>query len=319
MAYGPPYPADMPAAGYGGGYKTPFGITLLPPGSRVAAYVRSTGVQTADDQFVAQNLVTTLAAGLARARTGLGDTVVVMPGHSESVTDATMMTGLLPGTRIVGFGRGSAMPTFRWTATGSQWAIAAADVVVQGLRLRLEGVNGVVKAILVTAADVGFYANDIEVASGASNKATIALELGAGSTRFEIIGNVFRGTATHNVTDGVKIVAAVDGGRIEDNEMVFSATAANGLINYTAAATGVKIFRNYIYNTHTTSTSGITMANVVVDGLCAENSIGVTATGAQTSNTTGISTGAAVTVKFFDNLICNDGRSSGLLQPAVDT
>lgn len=319
MAYGPPYPADLPAIGYGGGVKTPFGITLLPPGSRVAAYVRSTGIQTADDQFVAQNLVTTLAAGLARVRTGLGDTVVVLPGHNESVTDATMMTGLLPGTRIVGFGRGSAMPTFRWTATGSQWAIAAADVVIQGLRLRLEGANGVVKAILVTAADVGFYANDIEVASGATNKATIALELGAGATRFEIINNVFRGTATHNVTDGVKIVAAVDGGRIEDNEMVFSATAANGLIDYTAAATGVKIFRNYMYNTHTTSTSCITMANVAVDGLCAENAIAVTAAGTITSNTTGINTGAAVLVRFFDNLVVDSPRASGLLMPTVDT
>ncbi len=319
MAYGPPYPADMPGYNYGSGFKTPFGITLLPPGSRVAACVRSTGAQAGDDPFTVSNLVPTLAAGLARVRSGLGDTVLVLPGHSESVTDATMLTNLVAGTRIVGFGRGSAMPVFRWTATASQWAIAVADVVVQGLRLRLEGANGVVKAINVTAADCGFYQNDIEVASGASNKATIALEVGTGATRFEAIANVVRGTATHNVTDGIKVVAAVDGVRIQDNEMVFSATAANGLMNFTAAATGVKVLRNYLYNTHTSSSSCITMANVAVDGVVAENAVAVNAGGSITSNTTGINTGAAVLAKFFDNLVADSPRASGLLMPTVDS
>jgi hypothetical protein len=319
MPLGSPYPQDVPLLATGAGFKTPFGIAILPPASRVAAFVRSTGLQSGDDPFTAANLVTTLAAGLARVRAGLSDTVIVLPGHTESVTDATMLTSLAAGTRILGFGRGSAMPTFRWTATASQWALTASDVVVQGLRLRLEGANGVVKAINVTGSDVAFYGNDIEVASGAALKATIALEVGIGANRFELVGNIFRGTATHNVTNGVLVAAAVDQVRIEDNEMIFSATAANGCVNITAAATALKVLRNYIYNTHTTSTAGITMANVVVDGICAENAIGVTATGAQTSNTTGINTGAAVTVKFFDNLICNDGRSSGLLQPTVDT
>ena len=319
MPYQSPYPADLPTMGAGVGIRTAYGLVLLPPGSKVAAFVRSTGAQPADDPQLSANLVTTLAAGLSRVRTGLGDTVVCLPGHSESVTDATMLTNLLPGTRIVGMGRGSNMPTFRWTATASQWVVDDADVVFQNLRLRLEGANGVVKAIVVTAADVGFYQNDIEVASGASNKATIALEFGSGANRFEVIGNVFRGTATHNVTDGVKVVAAVDQGRIEDNEMVFSATAANGLVDFTAAATNVKMFRNYMYNTHTASTSCITMANVAVDGIVAENALAVVATGAQTSNTTGINTGAAVLVRFFDNLVSNDPRASGILQPAADT
>src|SRR6478735_310820 len=115
MAYGAPFSPDLPQVSSGAGMKTPFGITLLPPGSRIAAYVRSTGAQAGDDPFTNANLVTTLAAGVARARAGLGDTVVVMPGHNESVTDATMLTGLVAGTRIVGFGRGGNMPVFRWT------------------------------------------------------------------------------------------------------------------------------------------------------------------------------------------------------------
>lgn len=319
MPFQSPYPQDVPFMQNGVGVKTPFGMTLLPPGSRVAAYVRSTGLQSGDDPFTAANLVTTLAAGLARVRSGLGDTVCVLPGHTESVADATMLTNLVPGTRIVGFGRGGNMPVFRWTATASQWVIDDADVVIQGLRLRLEGANGVVKAIVVTAADVGFYGNDVEVASGAALKATIALEVGTGGNRFEFCGNVVRGTATHNVTDGIKVVGVVDQIRINDNEMEFSATAANGLIDVTVAATNIKILRNYMYNTHTASTSCITLGNVAADGLIAENACSVVATGATTSGTTGINFGAAVLVRFFDNLVCNDPRTSGLLLPTVDT
>ncbi len=316
MPFGSPLSPDLPFVAAGAGTKTPFGIALLPPGARVAAYVRSTGVQSGDDQFTAQNLVTTLAAGLARVRSGLGDTVVVLPGHSESVTDATMLDNLVPGTRIMGFGRGSNMPVFRWTATASQWALNDADVTIQGLRLRLEGANGVVKAILVTAADVGIYGCDIEVASGASNKATIALEVGAGSNRFELIGNVLRGTATHNVTDGVKVVAAVDQIRIQDNEMVFSATAGNGLIHFTAAATAIKVLRNILDNSQTSSTACLLFdATIAVSGVVANNYCAILADG--TANATGIvfTATSGTTAKFFENYCSDEPRRSGTLAP----
>jgi hypothetical protein len=318
MAYGAPFPPDLPVVSAGAGMKTPFGITLLPPGSRIAAYVRSTGAQSGDDNFTTLNLVPTLAAGLARARAGLGDTVVVMPGHSESVVDATMLNNLVAGTRIVGFGRGSNMPTFRWTATASQWILNDADVTIQGLRLRLEGANGVVKAIVTTAADIGIYGCDIEVASGASNKATIALEVGAASHRFELIGNVFRGTATHNATNGVLLAGVSDQVRITDNEMVFSATAANGLINVTAAVTSLKVLRNVLSNTMTSSTSCITVAAATAaSGVFADNYCAILADG--TANATGIlfPGSPSATIKCFQNFCSDEPRESGVLSPAA--
>ena len=319
MPFQSPYPQDLPALAFGAGIKTPFGLAVLPPGSRVAAYVRSTGLQSGDDPFVASNLVTTLAAGLQRARSGFGDTVVVLPNHSESVTDATMLTNLVAGTRVLGFGRGSSMPTFRWTATASQWAVSVNDVVFQGLRLSLEGANGVVKAILVTGADVAFYGNDFVVTSGASNKATIALEVGAGANRFELVGNVLRGLYGTAVTDGVKVVAAVDQIRINDNEFEFAATAANGQINVTAAATNMKILRNLMENTVATATNvfNITLANVASTGHVADNRLAVIASGTTTSS--GISVGAATLVRCNENYCTDEAGKSGLLTPVAAT
>ncbi len=302
----------------GAGMKTPFGITLLPPGSLVAAYVRSTGVQTGDDPFTASKIVPTLAAGLAQVRSGLGDTVVVLPGHSESVTDATMLDNLVPGTRIVGFGRGSSMPTFRWTATAAQWVLNDADVTISGLRLKLEGANGVVKAIVSTAADIGIYGCDIEVASGASAKATIALEIGAASHRFELIGNVFRGTPTHNVTNGVLLVGVSDQVRITDNEMLFSATAANGVINLSSAVTSVKVLRNVCENTHTSSSACIAIGNVASTGIIAGNYVSVQASTSPASNS-GIVFAGTSTIRCFQNYCADEPRLSGILTPGVVT
>lgn len=301
-------------AGYG--FATMFG-TLLAPGGRVAAYLRSTGPQDFDDTSIAQNLVTTLSSACQRVRAGLGDTIYVLPGHSESVTDATMLTNLVAGTRIIGVGRGSNMPVFRWTATGSQWAVSKNDVIMSGLRLRLEGANGVVKGILWTGAD-GVLANcDIEVASGAALKATIAIEVGAGANRFELVGNVLRGTNTHNVTDGVKVVAAVDQVRIAGNEMSFSATAGNGLVHFTAAALNTKVLGNFMYNTHTASTASLVYDAVAVDGIAADNYFGILANG--TASSTGVTFGVGSLIKAFQNFCSDEPQKSGILSPGPAT
>jgi hypothetical protein len=302
------------------GVQTAYGL-MLPPGSRVAAYVRATGVQSPDElgAQIAGLLVPTLDAGLKRCRAGAGDVVVVLPGHTENVSSATALSSLVAGTRIIGCGQGSNMPAFRWTATAAQWAVSVADVEIAGLRLRLEGANGVVKAINVTGADFRLSGCDVEVASGATAKATIALEIGAGAHRAQIVGNSFRGTATHNATDGILVAGAVNDVRIADNEMIFSATAGNGLVRVNAAALGLRILRNYIYNTHTASTAGIAFGASASSGFVSDNRIGVINTGAITSGTHGISTGATTICVFAENYAVNDPRASAILNPVADT
>lgn len=314
MAFDGKFGPDLPLLQAGFGYRTPFGVQL-PPGSRVAAFVRSTGIQSLDDDSIRNNLVTTLAAGLARCRSGLGDTVFVLPGHSESVTDNTMLANLVAGTKIIGVGRGSNTPTFRWTATGSQWPLNKDDVTVAGLRLRLEGANGVVKAILVTGADNSLFGNDIEVASGATAKATIAVEFGTGAARFEFSSNRMRGTATHNVTDGVKVVAALANGIISNNYMVFSATAGNGNVHVTAAATEMVVVRNFMANTHTASTACFAVDAVAATGVLADNRFSTINDGVATAQ--GATFGAGALFRCFENYSCDEPVKSGVLTPGA--
>jgi len=302
--------------------RTQFGI-ILPPGAHVAAYVRSTGFQSGDDPYISANLVTTLAQGLSRCRSGFGDFVVCLPGHSESVTDATMLTNLVAGTRVIGVGHGSMRPVFRWTATASQWSITKADVVFSGLNLRLEGANGVVKAIAVTGNDVCILGCDIETGSGASNKATIAIEVGtgaAGGTRFTFAGNNVRGVVAGASTNVLLVSNAADGITITDNDMICAGTTTNGLINVQSAATSLKIKRNALENTVASSVACINFANVAADGVCADNYCTVKNATTITQGTTGITVGGTNNlVGFFQNFTLNSVNSSGILTPAADT
>ena len=318
-AYGNFLSGPMTRMDIGFGLQTPFGI-VLPPGGRIAAYVRSAGVGDGDEWLEDAPLVQDLASALRYARANRGDAVVVLPGHSENVTDATMLDNLVAGTRIIGAGQGADMPSFRWTNTAGQWTVDQDNVTIQGLRLRLEGVNGVVKGINVTAADCAMFGNDIEVASGASNKATIAIEVGSAAHRFSLMGNRVRGTETHNVTDCIKVVGATPPRElyIARNRMIASATAANGLINITVAAKGVLIEENVIYNTHTSSTAGIAVANVAADGVICRNLVGVLNNGTAASQGI-VFTSTGSTIKCFENYTSDEARASGVLAPAAAT
>lgn len=312
---------NLPFTGAGAGLKTPFGIHL-PPGGNVAAYVRSTGPQNYDEQQVKQRIVTTLAKGLSYCRAGLNDVVVVLPGHSENVTDTTMLDNLVNGTRIIGAGVPwqDDAPTFRWTATAGEWTIDNKNVSISGLRLRLEGANGVTNAINITGAGVSLTDNYIEVASGASNKAAIACTIGSGATDCHIMRNYVTGTATHNVTDGFLLSGGTVPSRvvITDNVMIASATAGNGLVRVSVAALGVYIARNDILNTHTNSTAAIAVGNVAATGIVAYNNLG-TQDNAAAATTQGLVQGAASLIRGFQNFSCDEPIKSGVLTPAAAT
>ena len=311
---------DLPYYDLSGGIQTEW-ATWLPVGSRVAAYVRSTGPQDLDPGPIRMGgTVATLAQALERVRSGFGDAIIVLPGHSEDISSATYLSALRAGTRILGCGRGGNMPVLRLTATAAQLAVAVNDVTIAGLRLRLEGANGVAKAINITGSDCIIQQCDIEVGSGASNKATIAIEVGTGANNCRIIGNELRGVAAGAVTDGILVAAAVSGLRVIGNNMFFAGTTTNGNLRFSAAATNILVNRNRMENLVASSVACIVFGNVAADGIVSDNYMVVKNATTVTSGTTGITVGGASNlVGFFNNQVVNSVNSSGLLTPAVDT
>lgn len=312
MAFGPSLPQFLT----GVGYNTRFGPVVMEPGSRVAAYVRSTGAVSDEDPVVATNLVTTLADGLARCRSGRNDVVFVLPGHAENVTSTTL-ANLVPGTRVIGCGRGSNRPNFRWTATSSQFVLNDADCVFMNLILRMEGAV-VVKAVAVTAADCGIIGCDIDMGSTAStNLATIGIELGAGADRFLLQDNYIHTIAGATPTQVIAIAGVCDGATIARNK-IYAATSAvgKGVIDITAAATGLEIsdniLQNRLANSETVLSTGAVACTGTVNRCFAATEAGAPVTDAFEPN-------AASLLRFFQCLATDTKNTGGIAAPTIVT
>ena len=315
MAYG----TELPLVSTGVGFRSNFGPVTLAPGARVAAYVRSTGGASDDDPVISNNLVPTLAAGLARCRAGKNDVVFVLAGHTENVTGATMLDNLVAGTRVIGCGVGTNRPNFRWTATTAQWVLNDADCSFSNLILRLEGAV-VVKGIVCTAAENAILGCDIDTGTVAStNLATIGIEIGAGATNFKLAGNYIHSVADSGSTNVVKVAGVCDGASIVGNKiMAATATAATiGVIDITAAATGLDIGDNLLQNRLASSQVGLSVTGAVAcTGVVYDNFV---ATEAGTPVSDSFLVNAASLLRFFDNKGSDTKNTSGLLAPAVVT
>lgn len=282
---------NLPFSNSGYGTRTPWG-QLLPPGGKLMAFVSSVApsIFNGDDPLLQSGIpiMPTLATALALCRPNKGDMVMCLPGHSESVVDNTMLTNLVPGTRIIGVGQGSNQPTFRWTATAAQWILNDADVLIAGLRLRLEGANGVVVALDFSAADNSLIECDIETSSGAANLAAVAIRASAGATRFFIGGGTrIRGVVAGVSTDIVLVNAAVDGLIIKGIRAM--APSTNGLFRTAAAATNMLVDDCRYYNT--SAAVGAVCGAQAADGVISDSHFAVTgAAAAGTAITQGSAT-----------------------------
>jgi len=62
-----------------------------------------------------------------------GDIIFVMPGHAETIADATTLILSTAGVAIVGLGTGSLRPTLTFTAAAANIPITAANVSVHNI------------------------------------------------------------------------------------------------------------------------------------------------------------------------------------------
>ena len=195
---------NLPRYTMGAGISTEFGTTI-PPGARLAAYVRSTGVQNTDDPDIKKRIMPTLNAALAECRSGYGDTVVVLPGHVENISGANQMTNLVAGTRIIGLGAGTSRPTFTWTVAGSTWLFNVANVELVNCILNMDpgaGVTATVAApITVSAAGCSIVGCQMRMGSDATALTTIGITTTAAGDDLTIEDcEAYQGTAASSTT-----------------------------------------------------------------------------------------------------------------------
>ena len=298
--------------------------TLLKPGGRVAAYVRSTGAVDGEDHFATTGmLVTSINAGLARCRAGQNDIVYVLPGHTETFTAADSLT-FVAGAQVIAVGRLGATnnPTLLWNNTAATVLMNDANCSLIGFNMDFTGVDAVVAPITISAAGCMLACNLITVAGG-SEGATTPVTVALGADNCFILGNKMLATGTQTEVNIISITGAVDNLEIAGNSISCLLTSATGgIIQIGAAATNLDIHHNLFYNS-------------VEDGVCIRVADTFAATGWVYNNygkTIDAGGTVANTVKLisfegttesligcFENYATDEAVASGALSPAIAT
>lgn len=204
------------------------------------------------------------AVGLCTA--SKGDAIYVLPGHAETIVQASSLGGLVcdvAGISIIGLGAGSNRPTITFTtATTADIDIDAANVTIKNLRF-ICGMAALAAPIDVNAAN--FTMEDCDFYSDvAGSHVLIVVLTDANANRMIIRRCNFYLEYSIEVTPiiittartvAIRLVGA-DYAVIEDNHVEGNFTVA-AIDSLTTACRGVKIQRNSIRNVQTANVAGI--------------------------------------------------------------
>jgi hypothetical protein len=292
--------------------------TLLPPGSKVAAYVGAIQDDSLDAYSASTLLVATLDAGLARCRAGKGDVVVVLPGHTESFATADACPSLVSGTQIIGvapFGSGL-MPTFTFTGTAATFLLDQANCVMSGLKFAV-GIDAVVNFVNVTGAGCYIAGNYFQCGTAAALDMNTALTIGTGASDCVVEGNQFITTSTGvNVASILVSGTAVDGFKISNN-FIHTNSPTNGAVNVTGTATGFQISGNVIHNVSGTVPVGIRHSDTALVGAIYDNKIFFTTDVATLTTAITAAGVATANVRMINNFAADEDSLSGILVPTA--
>lgn len=305
----------------------PFG-QFIKPGGRVAAYVRSTGAQDLDDLHVRDNLVATIDAGLKRCRSGHNDVVLVLPGHTESVSGADGWPSLVAGSQIVSCGRPGASnnPTVTFdTAATAQLAIDVADVSIVGMTFDFTGFDNITNPILVTARGFSFVGNHVVYQSATAEAQPVdGIVLGAGAHNCVISGNKFlsddagEANAGSVILIGASAALALKDVEVSHNYIIGAITeaATDALIMVATTGSAISIKDNDLYVLSATGDCAVRAANVAASGVIARNKIRLTEDVA--ANTVGVIVGGGAWL-FYENGVAGANASVITPAPGVDS
>ena len=265
-------------------------------------------------------IYTSVKLALASCVASRGDLILVVPGHTESIADATTLALNVAGVTIQGIGSGNLRPTFTFTtAITANIPVSAANITVKNCIFIANFLA--ITACFTTAAAPEFrvIGNEFRDTSSVLNFLTIVTTsvtvnadgLTFSNNRLKIVGI----TAS---TTPISLVGTMDRITINDNfitKAVLNNTSCL-LAHAALVVTNLEMARNYIFSANTDSASGgflITTSSTTNSGVVHDNYV------------SGLDTAAAILVTagsvygMFNNLYDGDADKSGFVLPAIGT
>lgn len=203
----------------------------------------------------------TIGFAVGRCQANAGDIIMVMPGHAETISDATTLLLDVAGIAILGLGSGSLRPTLTWdTANTATVPVSADNILLYNFKF-VANFLSIAKAFTLTTAkhfgtvrcepsDTSAILNFVNIieSTGAANTVDGLYDVGSSAA---MIGTTFNTFAV--------LAATARGMRFNDTYVQSIDTADEpGLLDVTGIVTDLKI------DGVTVSVKGTTNINVIL-------------------------------------------------------
>jgi hypothetical protein len=175
-------------------------------------YANSTAVLAATDDGLAgadtpsagtyQRPFATIDYSIGQCVAGRGDKILVMPGHTETISAAAGIAMDVAGVAVVGLGYGSLRPTINYTATASTLTMSAANCIMHNV-LHTGGIDAVVSPIVVSAADCLISANELRDVTGQMTDGILTTNA---ADRLKVLNHIHDGAAAAGTNSAIAIV-----------------------------------------------------------------------------------------------------------------
>lgn len=284
---------------------------------------------------------TTVQAALATARANRGDTIIVLPGHVETLSIADAWSNIVAGTTILGLGQGHDRPTFHWSVAASTVILDVANVTLDNLILNLAGDPTLTTAITGdTTGSIQVQARGITIKNCIINDGVDAnqiITIGIATTdagdffTFEnnrVWNGILTAAGVHTSGAAAEIAAAgtflrlvgSSGSVIRKNHIVGAlATDADGLLELlTTPCIDILVEDNYWYANGSGNTTCVdTNTAVAHTGVFARNLMTVDADAS--AETTVFSRSGTNDFALIDNYLVSNNNERGLVIGTAST
>lgn len=237
-------------------------------------YVNSNVVVSGGNGDSWTSALSTLQAAIALA--SADDTILIAPGHAESIVAAASVA-VSKALTIIGLGRGRKRPVFTWsTLTTATITIAGSNVWIENCVFVGTGVDAVVTMFAVTGDDVVFTGCEFDIAN-ATNQIALGITV-TGCDRFKMFNCHVHGTLDAGCANFVQIVGS--SGKQKDfefagNTVIGAFTTSLGFINnITVAMVNLIVRENTIVNS-TASATKCVVCLTASTGLVMRNTFGI--------------------------------------------
>lgn len=225
----------------GGGVGSPIGDV------RYVAYAGCAAHDWLESRVPSDKFHVTIDEAVGSCTASRGDSIIVAPGHVETVAAAAGLALDKAGISLIGLGYGEDRPQINFTATGSDMDVDAASITMTNFLLT-GGIDAVAAMVDVNASDFTMVDCEIRDVTG---QMTVAMVTDANADRMKLIRPVFNLAAAAGATEAIRIIGGDD---IEIISPKIYGNFSTGAIQvHTTATVRIKIYGNsdcpaYIWN-----------------------------------------------------------------------